>query len=687
MADLELPGTLRSLVQRTYRAVMDRTGGSKRQGQLSIIGAIATAVGNAKARDEAGSGARLLAVDAPTGVGKSMAYVIGAIPVALATGRRVVISTGTVGLQEQLVERELVAAAQAIPDMKVALVKGRSRYLCAVRAQEAAEGSGETARQADALLRAAESGAWAGDVDSLAEKPPAQIWNAVTNDRNGCAARKCASYDSCAYYRARRSAAGANVFVVNHALLLSSVRGGGSALPELADTVLVIDESHSVIDQAASALAEDHALAETSAFLIQCGVLVAAIRRQGAQGECARLAAEAMSGLESMGGQLGAVQMALSSMAEVNSVRAQTRKPVRFRGGKLPEAMANAAAGCKAAAEVASECLARLMESLQGDAGDMIAGRDRLVSQLGRAIGRVTRIESVWTMMSGDGEFAKWVEVLPDGSDVRVCASPLAVGKYLHETIWSKAAAVVHLSATLSTVGGTAPYMEESGLALTPGARAIRVDSPFDYEAQAQLVVPAGVANPKNAQEHTDWLVDNLPGMFDAAGNGNGTLVLFASLAQLRQVAERLPTEVRRDVLSQEDMTKRSLLERHGARIKAGQRSIIFGSASMEEGIDLPERLCTQVIISKLQFAVPNDPVAEELQERLAAAGRDYFSAVALPAACRRLVQSAGRLIRTRTDTGRIVVADPRLVSTSYGRALLKALPPYRLSRDLAVSI
>ena len=615
-----------------------------------------------------------------------MAYIIGAIPVALATGRRVVISTATVGLQEQLAERDLVAVAHAIPEMRVALLKGRSRYLCTVRAQEAAEGSGETAQRAADLIQSKDSGAWPGDVDSLREPPQSAVWAAVTNDGKGCAGRKCEAYDSCSYYQARRGAAGANVVVVNHDLLLSSIRSGGSALPDLADTVLIADESHTIEEKAASALAENHALAETSGFLLQCGGLVAAIRRQGSGGECAQLAAAAMASLEDMRGQLAEVEVTLSKMADVNEVRAASKRPIRFRGGMLPADLASAASVCKSAAESANEGLGRLMEALQGDSGDALVGRDRLVSQLGRAIGRVTRIVSVWTMMSDEGDVVKWVELLPEAKDIRVCASPLAVGKYLHDAIWSRAAAVIHLSATLSTVGGTAPYMDGSGLALTPGARAIRVDAPFDYASQAHLVVPEGVANPKNAQEHTDWLVNNLPGMFEAAGSGNGTLVLFASLAQLRQVADRLPEAIRADVLSQQDMTKRALLKRHGARIASGERSIIFGSASLEEGIDLPDRLCTQVIIAKLQFEVPTGPVAEERQERLAAEGRDYFSVVALPAACRRLVQSAGRLLRTRSDTGRVVVADPRLVTTSYGRAMLNALPPYRLTRDLAVS-
>lgn len=684
----QVPAELQALVRKTYKALMALSGGTHRHGQRAMIGAIATAVANAKKGDEPGCGARLLAVNAPTGSGKTYGYGVGAIPVALANGLKVVLSTAKVALQEQLTARDLVELQKVVPEMRVAVVKGRGRYFCPVRAAEVAERSDSEGQSARSLLDQLNAGTWSGDVDDLAEAPGSDLWSKCTNDRAGCAGRKCSAYNRCPYYSCRRNIEQANVLVTNHDMLLADVRAGHVILPRPSDCVIVLDEAHTFPAKAVASLADGHTLQDAQQFVMRSGSLIAAIRKADPFGPCGRLAEAAMQALQVMGGSLSEAQVAVESLGQTTEVR-DSKRPVRFKGGKLPQWLAKAASDCRATAAEAAACIAELMESLQGEDGDALPPhqRERLLSEVGQAAGRIERIVAVWSLMTadagGDGPVAKWIEVSEASRDLRVCASPIGVAQYLHDALWSKVAATIHLSGTLATVGGMDPYLQASGLSITEGVRTLAVDTPFDYATQASLIVPRNVSNPKDAAAHTQWLIDHIPRMLKGIGHAEGALVLFTSFAQLRQVADAMPSWVQEVLLAQDRFTKREVVARHTAAIQAGRRSVIFGTSTYEEGVDLPGKLCSLVVVAKLQFAVPNDPVSEELRDHLEAKGLSHFNEVAVPEACRRLAQSTGRLIRTEQDRGSVVIADPRLTGTQYGRKMLAALPPYRFSREL----
>lgn len=682
---------LQRKVRDAYAGVMTAKGGVTRVGQLQVIGAIARAVVNAKSADEAeGSGARLLAVHAPTGLGKSLAYAIGAIPVALANGLKVVIGTGTVALQEQLIQKDLPLLAEHVPEMVVACMKGRGRYSCAVRMAQAIESDagGPVVAEVARLLASFEQGSWSGDVDDLTEKPSAAAWALSTNDRAGCAARKCSEVGNCPYYVSKRAADRANVIVTNQDMVLADLRAGNVMLPRAADACYVIDEAHLLVDKAMASLASGHALSDAQSEVQRCSKLVGAIRKADPVGMCGALASEAMRRIEVMGGTLSEARMAVANEGTTTEAR-DKRRPVRFRGGKLPTWLASAAVACRDASNEAAKALTELGEALQGEDGDNLptTARERMLSDVGQAAGRLDRIASVWRLMASDGDgglpVVKWLELTGEERDIRVCASPLGVGQYLHDALWSKVAAAIHLSGTLATVGGLTPHLRDSGLDRTKGVQTLIVDSPFRYKEQGTLVVPKGVVNPKDREGHTQWLVDHIPAIVERTPAGEGMLVIFGSHAQLNEVEAGMPQWVRDALLSQSSLTKREVLTRHKAAIAAGKRSVIFGTLGYSEGVDLPGKECTVVVLSKLQFAVPTDPVSEELRDHLEAQGRSHFDEVAIPMAYRRLAQTTGRLLRTETDGGLIVVADPRLTGTNYGRAMLASLPPYQLSREL----
>jgi len=688
MDQQQVPAELQAKVRDTYRAFLAQTGGRRRRGQQEMIGAIAKAVANAKKVGQVGTGARLLAINAPTGSGKTVSYAMGVIPIALANGLKVVLSTGKVALQEQLYGRDLVAMQKVIPEMKVALVKGRARYGCPTRMAEAREAGGAFGAVAGKLLNELESKAWSGDVDDLKEQPESSVWVKLTNDRNGCAGRKCSAYAQCPYYVNRAKIDQANVLVTNHDLLVADVRSGFVILPKPEDAVVVLDEAHTFPQKAVASLADGHTLEDAMQFVMKCGTLVAQIRRADKFGPCGKLAAVAIQALELMSGSLSEAQMAIASLGQTTNTR-DAKRPVRFKGGKLPQWLDKVATDCRTASEAAAAALARLMESLQGEDGDGMPNktREHLLSEVGQAAGRIARIVGVWKLMTEgpDAEgvpVAKWVEVSGESREIRVCASPVGVGEYLHEAIWSKVAAAIHLSGTLTTVGGMKPYLRESGLDRTEDVRTLSVDSPFDYASQATLIVPSDVCSPKDAAGHTKWLIERIPALIERIPAGHGALVLFTSFGQLREVADPMPEWVKDMLLAQDKLTKREVLARHGEAIAQGRKSVIFGTSSYEEGVDLPGNLCSLVVLAKLQFAVPNDPVAEELRDHLESKGLSHFAEVAVPDACRRLAQSTGRLIRTESDSGFVVVADPRLTGTEYGRKMLASLPAYTLSRE-----
>jgi len=201
------------------------------------------------------------------------------------------------------------------------------------------------------------------------------------------------------------------------------------------------------------------------------------------------------------------------------------------------------------------------------------------------------------------------------------------------------------------------------------------IDSPFDYAAAARLTIPKMNCDPGNAAAHTDAIISWLPKLIDPA---EATLVLFSSRRQLQEVLDGLKAPWREHVLNQDDYQKAQLLTYHRQRIDKGQPSIIFGLASFAEGVDLPGDYCRHVVIAKIPFAVPNDPIEATLSQWLQQQGKNPFMTLSVPEAAFRLVQATGRLLRSETDSGRITILDERLVNKFYGKAILDSLPPYR---------
>jgi ATP-dependent DNA helicase DinG len=259
------------------------------------------------------------------------------------------------------------------------------------------------------------------------------------------------------------------------------------------------------------------------------------------------------------------------------------------------------------------------------------------------------------------------------GDDFELVSAPLQPGGLLETALWSQAYAVVCTSATLTALGAFDRFVERSGL---PDDTVLqRIASPFDFPRIATFDVPAMSADPRDAAAHTDEVVALLPDLLELE---RSALVLFASWRQMNEVVRRLPSRYTERMRLQGNGSKQALLTAHRVEIDGGRPSYVVGVASFSEGVDLPDDYCRHVVIVKLPFAVPDDPLDQAMAEWLEAQGRNAFFEISLPDAALRLTQACGRLIRHEGDHGRITLLDRRILTQRYGARLLAALPPYR---------
>jgi ATP-dependent DNA helicase DinG len=677
--------------------------------------------------DESGSGpvtepARAIAViQAGTGVGKSLAYSAPAIALALARNTRVMISTATVTLQEQLVDKDLPALAALMPQpFRFALAKGRGRYVCKLKLERLnrqaaglaedlddeppeeddlfASVASDTARHDDQSQRQAvyaamsadlAHGRWDGDRDTLAIAPDPLTWQTVAADVSSCSARHCPSYGECSYFLQRKALVGAQVIVVNHDLLLSSL--GSRALPELDNCLLVLDEAHhlpaTALDQFASHMDLSRLawLDRLSSRALKAGTQLdveevadipkhAAGIRQAIQ-DLARLV------MHRYGDALKTPGLAWNPMGRVLDHAGRAR----VNEGRLPEPMATPLAQLAHSSQVYIDALRAISKALRSEMRDQPGEARRLATQYAQLGALAPRLEAVhattrWLMQTpdeGGPPVAKWFTLQGTGERLMLHAhaSPTLPGGTLRHHLWNSVRGAVLTSATLTSGGQFDFLLREMGLADDPAVVTLSVPSPFDFSRQGRLVLGHTRADPKDASLFTPEMVQALIGDLQAVRHG--ALVLFTSREQMRLATEALPADLRPRVLVQNETPRQKLLQLHAKRVTEGLPSIIFGMQSFGEGLDLPGRLCEDLFITKLPFMPPDDPVSEARAEWLRATGRDPFMELVVPATAIRLAQWVGRAIRTEEDEAHVYCYDRRLTQTRYGQHLLAGLPPF----------
>ena len=646
-------------------------------------------------------------IQAGTGVGKSLAYSAPAIAMALQRGTRVMISTATVALQEQLVNKDLPAlAAHLGQPFRYALAKGRGRFVCQLKLErlvgssdlypeEADDLFGETLptkpvaqaeRQAQqqfyaSMAEALAQGRWDGDRDSLDTPPAPEAWSPVAAEGSSCTGRHCPAFQSCSYYERRKELVAAQVIVVNHDLLLSSL--GARLLPELDNCLLVLDEAHHLPATALAQFANSMDLSR----LQWLDKLTSRALRIGQLLEVEEIAdiPQHSSGLRQAMGQLAQAAMAQYGETLKSPEARFGPASARIPRGVLPEALLPPLEAVLAHSMGLLDVLRAIAKALRSTIKETPDEAPRLAALYAQLGSLAPRLEAVFattelllhTPAPGQAPAAKWFTLEMDGEWIalQAHASPILPGSTLRQHLWSQVRGGVLTSATLTSCGSFDFFLREVGLHDLPTLATLEVASPFDYPSQGVLWAHHTQADPKHAGPFTQEMVHTL--LHDLASVQTGALVLFTSKEQMRQAVDALPSALRSKVLVQNTMPRFALLNKHREQVEAGQASIIFGMQSFGEGLDLPGALCASLFITKLPFAPPDDPVGEARAEWLRSSGRNPFTDLVVPATAIRLAQWVGRAIRTEHDQAQVYCYDRRLCVTSYGQQIQKSLPDF----------
>lgn len=640
---------------------------------------------------------RIMVVQAGTGTGKSLAYCLGAIPQALASGRKVCIATATVALQEQLMHKDLPLVQQhGGMSFKFGLAKGRQRYVCLSKLEllsgEAGEEEGQQAlwekKPANAdiailkrLHQAYHHGKWNGEVDSVPEPVPDYLWQQIGSDKHSCN-KQLAAHRDCPFHKSRDDMDSWDVLIVNHSLLLADLElGGGKILPEPDSMYYIIDEAHHLPQVTRDFSAASANVKSTSDWLGKLEKSVHKLARELRSDRATNQASELTDDIEAITDGLGQV----ADFCEANpKLFDNPELRHRFEHGELPEVLITLSTNLKTACNQALKRTTKLQQMLMEAVKDgEIKGfqAEPLVADIGFHMQRLEGLTQLWLMMAKQDSpkgapLARWIERVEfnQRSDFHVSTSPIEIGFMLEEMLWSKAAGVALLSATLMALGSFDHYRHQVGLRNDDGTRYTALPSPFDYQQSATLYLPKLDIEPQD-DGFGDMLIKKIPELLEEE---TATLVLFTSYRQMEAVADTLRMHKKLPILVQGEKARSELINEHKQRIDDGKVSILFGTSSFSEGLDLPGEYLTNLIITRLPFAVPTSPVEQAHAEYIKSKGGNPFLQLAVPDAAKKLVQSCGRLLRNESDYGRIAILDRRLVTKRYGSSLLDSLPPYR---------
>lgn len=587
-----------------------------------------------------------LVAEAGTGVGKTFAYLVP----TLLSGKRALVSTATKSLQDQLFLRDLPRLRDALQlPISLALLKGRASYLCRHRLAQARDSAQLPDRWAVRTLAKIE--AWAthtqsgdlAELDGLDER--SSVIPLVTSSRENCLGSECPEYRNCHVMKARRDAMAADLVVVNHHLFFADMALRDSGVAELLPSVeiAVFDEAHQLAEAGVQFLGTTLGSSQLIDFardLLAVGLQQARGLKPWAEiaGACDRAARE----------------LRLAAAGPMREVRGSLKLRWDERSGRADFAgtLADAAKTCRDAAAS--------IEAVIDLGPDFIKLAERASALAQRA--------ELFAEEATPGR-VRWIDLSPH--QARLVESPLDVREALREQMEAAPKAWIFTSATLGDDERLSWFTESAGL---DDADTVRVGSPFDYPAHARLYVPSAFPKP-NEPAHTPAVAALAASC--ARRLGGRTFVLTTTLRALQAIGERLREtfEERGDnieVLIQGSVPKRQLMQ----QFLNLPRSVLVGSQSFWEGIDVPGEALQCVLIDKLPFPPPNDPLVEARVKRLESEGRNPFADYFVAEAAVSLKQGAGRLIRSETDRGLLVVCDPRMAGMNYGRRLREALPP-----------
>ena len=631
----------------------------------------------------------ILLAEAGTGTGKSLAYLVPAVLWGVANRDRTVVSTHTKNLQDQLFLKDLPFLREALNvTFQAALVKGRGNYLCRRRWERLFRDgiSGLSRFERNLLLYlivwAEETGT--GDIEEHTGFPSkgGGLWGKVCSEAGSCLGSRCPFYDACFLMRARRTALASHIVVVNHSLVFSDLAAEHKVLGEYRN--IVFDEAHTLERVAAqdlgrelspwrlrSALSRLYEMGDAESGIL--AVLGAQVEASGVPGRVAFLGkiwdlTDRCRKVRKIGDTFfGEVARRIRGVSPYGA-------KVRIRDRNFFEGALESLEGLLGGLDALAEGLGTLGEWL-GEAGEEVPEAEEWAAELEGAVEAVEDVAEDLRFLTdvSQEDFVYWAELPPgeDRTDVRLCAVPLDVAPFLEE-FYGKMHTVLLTSATL-TVKGDFEYIKgRLGLAQAERVRTLRVGSPFDYERQVLVCVPTFLPSPK--EEGFEAAVEEVLRTLTLEVK-RGTLALFTSHRMLQGVHRSLRDHLGREgvlLLAQGLDGPRSHLAR---RFREEVGSVLLGTDSFWEGVDVPGEALEVLVIVRLPFAVPTEPLVEARCEKLLREGRDPFREYSLPEAVIKFRQGFGRLIRHRSDRGAVVLLDGRAIRARYGGAFLDSLP------------
>lgn len=617
----------------------------------------------AEAVDEALRRGEHLIVEAGTGTGKSFAYLVPAIlavsrPKSEGGLRRIIISTHTINLQEQLITKDIPFLNAVIPyEFSAVLVKGRNNYLSLRRLGLAADRARTLFADEDDWNQIAEIVRWSrsttdGSLSDLPIRPAPYVWDEVASSKDNCMGKSCKTYSQCFFYAARRRIYNAHILVVNHALFFSDLalrRDEAGFLPDY--DAVILDEAHSI-----DSVAAEH-------FGLQVGsgqvayTLIRLYNPSTQRGLCRQKALEHLQTevIQCLQISREFFEAILDHMGELSELR--VREPLAV-DNRLSPALEQLAEKLRVAATRIADESERL---------DATAAANR-VDSLAQSL-------SDWLAQSIP-DSVYWIEINRSRRGVprvQLSAAPVDLGPLLRAELFNVVPSVILTSATLAT--GRKPSFDffQSRIGLTR-AKTLRLGSPFDYRRQAKLVLVRDVPDPATDAEKYEAVATAMIRRY-VQRSGGRAFVLFTSYDALRKATACLSSWLAAEnllLISQLEYPSRAkMLE----DFRSNPRSVLFGTDSFWQGVDVPGDALQNVIITKLPFSVPDHPLLEARLEKIRKSGGNPFRDYQLPEAIIKLRQGFGRLIRTKTDTGMVVILDPRIHTKYYGRQFLESLP------------
>jgi len=634
-------------------------------------------------------GNRILCVEAPTGTGKTFAYLLSAIPIAKANGKKLIISSANVALQEQLLTKDLPEAKKYCPvDFQYELVKGRSRYVCIRNLISLVE---ETAgddllsnanllfdeppkayqlKEMKDLLGDYSAEQWNGEIDDLTRAPEHNLWGKIACNRFTCTAKNCEFYSDCAFFKSRKKIAGADVIVANHDLVLADLSTGNTVLPNVDESIFIFDEAHHLNAKALSHFSLSAGTEFMKSSIRQTKSVVEQICKLSQQ--------DAIDiDIKQMDDYLQDLTTLCKSLSFDDDVHLFNQGQVDSAIAEIGQHLNTLNTGNLARFSILKESwvdylrINPLDKQISDTLNNAIGECEQHMIGINELLSSFLRTDDVQ-----QSPYSRWISKSITNKKINYTlnSAQTDISSNLNDLIWSKVAGCVLTSATLSSLGSFDRLNKQLGLVKTEN-QYLRLPSPFSFE-QVPFIVAKFNANPTQIYEHTQEVASQLLTRID---DNEGTLVLFASNKQMQMVADLVENKLKPNLLVQGEYSKKLILEKHINLRKQGQGSVIFGLDSFAEGVDLKGDNLTHVIIVKLRFSVPNSPIDKTLSDYLQSQNRNPFMEISLPDASLKLIQACGRLIRTETDTGKITIFDNRLTTKFYGKQLLAALPNYKI--------